>query len=121
MITGFNKEVDEDGFVQWWNPLIDGDALLAQDHKHRAETKRGGYLVDLEYGNPLINSLTQGLPFRELNLRVMAETREMSLQDGRVKECIVDMNTVEVVNQQLKFNYQLVKQDGSVIDREFAQ
>lgn len=121
MITGFNKIVDDDGFVQWWKAPIQGDDLLAQDHKGRSETKQGSYPVDLEYGNPLANTIPQNLPFRELNMRIIAETREMSLQDGRFKECIVDAQSIEILEgNQLHFNYQLVKQDGTTIDREFG-
>lgn len=120
MITGFNKIIDEDGFFQWWKPQIQGDDLLNQDHKARSEAKQGSYRVDSEYGNPLPNTLTQGIPARELNMRIVTETREMTLQDGRFKECIVDLESIDIINDNLDFKYKNVKQDGTTIDREFA-
>lgn len=120
MITGFNKIIDDDGFFQWWKDPIQGDDLLSQDHKARSETKQGSYVVDFEYGNPLPNTLNQSVPARELNLRIISETREMALQDGRFKECIVDFETIEIIDGELHFNYQLVKQDGTIIDRNFG-
>jgi len=120
MITGFNFKI-ENGLVNWWEDLIDGDNLLAQDHTARSESRQGSYRVDDQYGNPLINTLRQGVSNRELVLRTQSETREMTLQDGRFKDCIVDTEKIEILpgGKKLAFKYQIVKRDNTTIDTEF--
>lgn len=122
MITGANYQVT-DGIIEWWNPLIFGDSLLAQSHEHRIKVRQGSYLVDLQYGNPFWSTLTQGVTTRELVLRLESEIREVSLQDGRIRECVIDLDSIEYrdAGRNLFFKYQLIKQDGEVIDREFGK
>jgi len=123
MITGYNKKVDQKGLIQWWKPLISGNDLLAQDHTHRFETRQGSYRVDFEYGNQLHHTIIQGVSMRELNMRIQADIRAVTLQDGRIKECVVDMSSIEIQSggAELTFEYKMIKNDGTSIDREYGK
>lgn len=111
MTTGANFEI-EDERVLWYRPLISGDQLLTQDHEARAHAKQGTYLPYPEYGNPFVTTLSSEITKAERDMRVVAEMKEMALQDPRFTDCIVDTETIEELELGLTFKYKLIRADG---------
>jgi len=119
MATGANFEII-DGRIQWWKPLIYGDALLAQDHEARAHSMQVTYRLYPEYGNPFVDTLTAEISETERNMRIQADMKQCTLQDGRFIDCIVDQASIVVEKGILTFNYSLIKADGGSITETFT-
>ena len=119
MTTGANFKV-ENGRVLWWKPLISGDELLTQDHEARIHSRQSSYRLYPEYGNPFVNTMSSEISKTERDMRLVAETKECTLQDERFVDCIVDSESIAESELELTFNYQIVKADGGVIAQSFS-
>lgn len=118
MTTGANFKVTNDRML-WYEPLISGDELLIQSHEARISVRQGTYLPFLTYGNPFVNTLTEEISEIERNMRIISETKQCALQDARFIDCIVDENTIEVIEGALYFQYELFKKDGGSLQGSF--
>ncbi len=118
MTTGANVKVTN-GRMLWHEPFISGDELLIQSHEARMSARQGTYLPFPEYGNPFVDTLTAEISETERDMRIVSETKQCALQDARFIDCIVDENTIEVVEGNLFFQYELFKKDGGSLQGSF--
>lgn len=118
MTTGANFKVTN-GRMLWHKPLISGDELLIQSHEARMSARQGSYLPFPEYGNPFVDTLTEEISEVERNMRLVSETKQCTLQDGRFIDSIVDETTIEIIEGILNFQYELFKRDGGSFKETF--
>ncbi len=119
MTTGANFKI-ENKRVLFWEPLVTGDDLLVQDHESRFSQRQGSYLPELEYGNPFVDTLSDdSISKTERDLRLIAETKECSLQDSRFVDAVVEPASIVEEGVKLSFTYELFKTDGGSIQRDF--
>ncbi len=114
MTTGANFKITN-GRMLWYEPLISGDELLIQSHENRMSAKQGTYLPFPIYGNPFVDTLTEEISETERDMRLVAETKQCTLQDARFVDSIVDTESIEIVEGTLNFGYELFKRDGGTI------
>ncbi len=119
MTTGANFEI-EDNRVLWYKPLIFGEQLLIQDHEARAHARQGSYRPYPEYGNPFVATLSSEISKIERDLQVKADFKEMTVQDIRFTDCIVDETTIVEEGLTYSFKYTLITADGEEIELEFS-
>jgi hypothetical protein len=120
MTAGANYKL-KDGRVQFWEPLVTGDELITQDHEARFHARQASYLPELEYGNPFVDTLSNDtISETEVDMRLIAETKECSLQDARIVDAVVDPSSIERTKTRLDFKYELFKRDGGSIQQEFS-
>ena len=79
MTAGANFEI-ENGRILWWESLVTGDELIAQDHEARIHAKQGTYIPYPQYGNPFVRTMVSEISITERNMRLISETRECSLK-----------------------------------------
>ena len=119
MTEGANFK-EENGRVFWYESLIVGDDLLAQDHEARAHSRQGTYKPYPEYGNPFVETLSSEISKTERDMLLSSDMKECSLQDVRFVDCIVDKNSIVEKETTMTFQYELIKADGGAIEQEFS-
>lgn len=119
MTAGANFK-EENGRVLWYESLIFGDDLLAQDHEARAHSRQGTYRPYPEYGNPFVETLSSEISKTERDMLLSSNMKECTLQDVRFVDCIVDQDSIVEEGATMTFQYQLIKADGGIIEQEFT-
>ncbi|MCP4749373.1 MAG: hypothetical protein GY866_00635 [Proteobacteria bacterium] len=120
MDTGANFQVNAQGHVLWYKPLISGDDLLVQDHEARVNAKQRTYIPHPQYGNPYAATLTREISETERDMLLPENMKECTLQDTRFIDCIVNKSSIEVEGQKQSFDYTVVKKDGTELQRSFS-
>ncbi len=118
MTTGANLKISN-GRMLWYKPLISGDELLIQSHETRMSARQGTYRPFLEYGNPFVDILSGEIGETRKDMRIVSDTKQCALQDGRIIDCIVDTDSIEVREGALYFEYELFKKDGGTLKSPF--
>ena len=119
MTAGANFKIDS-GRILFWESLVTGDTLIAQDHEARMHVRQGTYIPYPQYGNPFVRTMSSEISVTERNMRLISETKECSLQDIRLVDSIVDEDSITEEEGKLEFTYQLIKADGGSIQTSFS-